>query len=364
MKVTILPENITPYLPLINKILPTHSQVPILSNILLKATTDGFFIKATDLELGAQVKIPAKIEREGAITVPGREFVETINSLPKDKIAITYDKGEATIICRENKIKFNTISQEEFPVLFKEKGVEVARFGKKEFTEIFSYLTFSVSQEDSRPQLTGVLIDSRDDATNFVSTDGYRMSVKTIKTQSKKLKEGLIVSVDLINEVMSLKSENEVILYVNKEESQVLIEVGDAIVIGRMIEGKFPDYERVLPSKSRTTVVFNRDELFQNVKIASIFARETSNIATLEISGDSMKLVTRAQGVGEGEAVIECRKEGEDNRIAFNIRYLMDLLKALTDQEIELGLNSQTEPAVFRTKEKDFLHVIMPIQVD
>ena len=364
MNVTILPENLIKYIPLINKVLPSHSQIPILSNVCLLATKDGFSIKATDLEIGTQIKIPAKVESEGAITIPGKEFLETINSFPKDKITIKVEKDTALLTCRDNKIVFSTISSDEFPQLFKEMGEEVIRFGRQEFLDIFSYLTFSVSQEETRPQLTGVYIDTKSDFVNFVSTDGYRMSVKKTKTNKKKLEEGLIVSVGIINEVMSLRDDDEVVMYLNKAESHVVFEVDGALIVGRMIEGKFPDYESVLPSQSKTTVIFNREELLQNVKLASVFARDNSNIANLQIEGNNIKLSTKAQGVGEGETVIECQKEGENNKIAFNIKYLLDLLKTLSEKEITLRLNSPSEPALFEVKEKDYVHVIMPIQVD
>jgi len=364
MKVTILPENITNYLPLINKVLPTHSQVPILSNVLLEANKDGFVISATDLEIATQIKIPAKIDREGGVTVPGKEFLEAINSLPKDKITIEMDKEIVVMTCRDNRIVFNTIAREEFPTLYKDKGELTSTFERAEFIDIFSYLTFSVSQEESRPQLTGVLIDTQDAGVSFVSTDGYRMSVKKQTGQKTKIKEALIVSVKLINEVISMKGESIINLYVNKLEGQVIFEVGDALVIGRMIEGNFPDYNRVIPKTSATTVVFERESLLQTVRLVSVFAKESSNIATLNIIGNTIKLETKSQGVGEGEAVVECQKTGDDNKIAFNIKYLLDLLKNVNDNSMELKLNSPSEPALFEIKEKNYLHVIMPIQVD
>ena len=112
------------------------------------------------------------------MTVPGKEFLETINSLPKDKVTISLEKDLAVVLCRSNRITFNTIAFEEFPQLYKEKGEKVSDFSREEFLDIFSYLTFSVSSDDIRPQLTGVYIDSRSSGVNFVSTDGYRMSVK------------------------------------------------------------------------------------------------------------------------------------------------------------------------------------------
>lgn len=363
MKVTLLPENVTVFATLLNKIIPSHPQLPILSNLLLEAVGSGLIMKATDLEMGAQIKVAAKIEEEGVVTVPGKEFLEVIASLPKDKVTISLEKDSLIVSCRGNKMTFNTIPTEEFPQLFKEKGVEVDRFLRKEFIEIFSCLIFSVSNEETRPQLSGVYVDKKKEYVNFVSTDGYRMSVKKVARKGS-VGGNLIVPVGLIGETIALKGEDDIVLYVNKEENQVLFEAGDAVIVGRMIEGSFPDYEKVLPASTATKATVNREELFQNVKLASVFGRENSNIASLEVVGDVVKISTRTQGVGEGEVSVECVKEGEDNKISFNIRYLLDVLKNLSSDEVILGLNSAVEPAVFATKEGDFSHVIMPIQVD
>ena len=364
MKVTFLPENLIQYTGLLIKILPTRPQVPILSNLLLKAEKGGFYITATDLEMGVCIKIPAKIEEEGSITIPGKEFLETINSLPKDRVDIFFEKEMVTVNCRENKMKFSTIPAEEFPTLFKEKGEEVATFTKDEFMDVFSYLLFSVSQEESRPQLTGIYIDSGEKGVNFVSTDGYRMSVKEVTGKKTKIKGGLIVTAGLISEISALKSDDTITMNLNKSENQIVVVSGGATFVGRMIEGNFPDYKKVIADKSATTVIFDREELLQCVKLASVFAKDSSNIASLEVEDKTMKISTRSQGVGEGEGAIECQKKGENNKIAFNIRYLMDLLKTVNEKSIELRLNSGTEPALFEVKERNFLHVIMPIQVD
>jgi DNA polymerase-3 subunit beta len=364
MKVTILPENITNYIPLLNKILPSHSQVPILSNIFIEAKSDGLTLKATDLEMGTEIKIPAKIEEEGAVTVPGKEFLEAIGSLPKDKIEIEVDKDIMNVKCRDTKVVFNTISKDEFPILYKGLGEKIADFTREEFLDIFSNLTFSVSMEDSRPQLMGVLINPVDSGVDFVSTDGYRMSVRKIGGKKTEEKEGVIVAVKLINEVIALKGEGSIVLYLNKNEGQVVFEIGDVIIVGRMIEGAFPDYGRVIPKESTTTVNFEREALLQGVKLVSVFAKDSSNIAMLSVEDKKIVIETKTQGVGEGKAVVECEKSGEDVKIAFNIRYLMDILRNVSDKTMILKLNSNMEPALFELEKKGFSHVIMPIQVD
>lgn len=363
MKVTILPENLIKYIPLINRVLPSHSQVPILSNVLLEADSTGFYIFSTDLDLGVRVKVPAKIEEEGGITVPGKEFLEAVSNLPKDKILIENDKDMLKVQCLDNKLSFRTIDKGEFPQIYKKKGEMIATLSRKDFVDTFTNILFSTSQEETRPQLTGVFVDPRKDAVNYVTTDGYRMTIK--KGQIDKRAEGsMVIPSKIINETVFLKGEEDVVVYKNKEENQIIFETGDAVLVGRMIEGSFPDYERVLPQKSETTVVFDREALLQNARLVSVFAKDTSNIATLTVENGQMFLKTRSQGIGEGESVMECEQKGEDVKISFNIKYLNDVLKANKEKDLILKLNSSMEPALFENKKGDFIHVIMPIQVD
>lgn len=364
MKVSFLPENIIKYIPTITKVIPTHSQVPILSNILLSADKNGFVIQATDLDMGVKIKIPSKIEEEGEVTVPGKEFLETLSSLPKDKVLLEKEKENLILTCAGNRIVFNTISPGEFPQLIKDKGEVVATFKNEEFLEIFSNLTFSVSQEESRPQLTGVYLNPGGSMVDFVSTDGYRMSIKKKEGKNIKTKEGLIISVKIVNEVLAVKGEDEVTIYVNSKENQVVFEVGEALFVGRMISGKFPDYEGVLPTKSSVTAEFDRDELLQSVRLVSVFAKDNSNIINLSVENGQIMVDANTQGVGRGEAGVACTQKGGDVKIAFNIRYLLDVLKFSGGKNLTLKLNSPADPALFESKESDFLHVIMPIQVD
>lgn len=366
MKVSLLVENLEKYLPLINKALPNHSQVPILSNIFLEAKTDGFYIKSTDLEIGVQIKIPAKIEETGATTVPGKQFIEIVSSLPKDKLTLSLEKDALKLVSRGNKVSFQTIPAEEFPELYKDAGVEVATFTQAEFEDIFSYLTFAVSTEETRPQLTGVLVTKRGGGLDFVATDGYRMSVKHVEpAENKKFGENLIVSVRLINEVMGLKGGSDtIVMRVSESGSQVFFETGDVLIVGRMIEGNFPDYVKAMPKSSKTTVMVDREEFLQNARLASVFARESTNILQVEFLEGVMRMFTKSSGVGEGEAEIEVVMKGEDNKIAFNAKFLLDLLKTLKEKEVTLKINGPLEPALFEVVDRNFSHIIMPIQTE
>src|SRR3989338_9360646 len=199
MKVEFLIENIEKFLPLVSK------KIPILSNILLEATKQGFYISVTNLEIGARIKIPAKIEEMGATTVPGRQFVETLSSLPKDKALLFLEKDALKIKCRGNNITFQTITRDEFPNVLDEKGEKKRTFSEEEMRSIFEKLIIAVSQDDSRPELTGILFSQRDGKTDFVATDGFRLSLKKMKKEKMLLgQESIILPARLILEAMGL----------------------------------------------------------------------------------------------------------------------------------------------------------------
>lgn len=365
MKIECLIENIEKHMSLLARIIPSHAQIPIFSNILIEANKEGFFLSVSDLEIGVRVKIPAKIEEEGATTVSAKHFLEIINSLPKDKVVFSLKDGSLSITSRGNKISMQTISPEEFPDLFSKKSEEKISFKEGEFKKIFSKLVFSVSQDESRPILMGVLLSQKDGQTDFVATDGYRLSFEKIKkTLFEADNQKLILSSKLINETLLLRDEDEISLFVLREANQVMIKSREVLLVGRMIEGDFPNYERVVPSSYKTRITLDRESFMQSVKLSSVFARESANIIRLKIEDGALNLSSRASGVGEGETKLEVDQEGENNEIAFNVKFVLDFLKNVNAKEIVFEMNSALDSGVFKpVSEKEYLHVIMPVRV-
>lgn len=364
MKAQLLVENIEPYLSSLSKALPSHSPVPVLLNILIEATASGLFISATDLEMGIKIKIPAKIEQEGSATVPGKQFVEVLNSLPKGKITLTYEKETLTIDSSEGKIVLQTIPKEEFPNLFEQKGEKVYTFTKEEFRDIFNKVIFSTSADDTRAELTGVYVTQKEDHIDFVATDGYRLSLKRV--DGKKIldeDDGLIISSKFIAEALTINSES-MNFYVYQEGNQVLLEADNIVLVGRLIQGNFPNYERVIPEDGATKAVIDVEEFSKSIKLASVFARESANIVRVKIVDKQLHLYSRSSGVGEGDIKIEIEQTGDDNEIAFNVKYLSEILRVVGEKRISLSINGPLEASLF-TLEKDtsFLHVIMPVRV-
>lgn len=362
MLAEILVENIEKYIPLLAKILPVHSQIPILSHILIEAREEGLFITATNLEFGAQVKIPAKITETGKIAIPGKYFLEIISSLPKDKLILRKEKDSVELTSRNSKFTLQTLPSEEFPKLFDQVTGEQLIIDKKAIDAIFSKVLLSISQEDSRPELTGICISRKEGKEEIVATDGYRLSLYS-NAKAKSQEESMtILSSKLIQEIVSLKSDG--ILFIERTTNQAIFQTDDIVLVGRLIAGRYPQYEKILPKAFKTKITTDKNRFFQEAKLASIFARENANILSLKISDGKILLFAKSSGVGESNAQIDIEQDGDDTEIAFNVRYLLDFLKQCDGEEVIVELNSSLEPAKFiDSSNPGYFHIIMPVRV-
>lgn len=366
MNVNCFSENLVKALPLLAKALPTFSQVPVLLNVLLEATSEGLFLTTTDLEIGVKVKVAAKVEQEGLTTVSGKHFFEVLSSLPPGKITLALEKDVLVLTSEQTKLQFNTISKDEFPNILESKGQKLFTFPANSFKTIFSQLIYAVSPDESRPQLTGVLFSQKPDGVDLVATDGYRLSVKKTRQQFLEKTERLIISSRFIQEALLLKGDTEqsVIMYLQTQGNQVVFEAGDTVMVGRIIQGEFPSYEKVIPTSSKTTCIVDKDEFLRAIRLVSVFARESANIVKLKIEDKKLHFFAASAGVGEGQISIEVEQDGEDNEISYNVKYLVDFLRNSAGKKIQMELSSSFEPGIFRiVGDISFLHVIMPVRV-
>lgn len=364
MVVEFLAGNLEKHLPSLTKSLPAHSQVPILSNILLEANNQGFFMSSTDLEFGVKIKIPAKVEENGATTVPGRQFLDTLSMLSKDKVKLSLEKDLLLLTSANTNVSFQTISQEEYPTIIQEKGGKIHEFTKKEMEKTFSSLLFSVAVDDARPELTGILFSQKEEGLELASTDGFRLSFYKNNESLFEKDTKHIIPVRLIQEAMALKEKETVCMYIHEQTSQVVFESDETLLIGRLIKGDFPNYAKVIPQETRTSIILDREEFLQQVRLSSVFARESANIVYLTVKEGVLTIKAKSSGVGSQESTIAGVQEGEGGEIAFNAKFLIDLLKNCDTKEIALHMNSPVEPSLFTLPGKsEFLHVIMPVRV-
>lgn len=367
MKLSLLSENLQKKLLFVNHAVSTKTHLPILLNFLLDAKKGALNIKATDLEIGIEVNVPANIEEEGTITIPAKTFSELINIIPSGKINLSTTKEGLELTGEKIKTIFPTTSPEDFPKIYENLGEEAIALKKETVDEELKKIVFAASQDSGRPALSGVLIKEENGKLVIVATDGYRLSLERHIPESKKRKDGLslLVPSRVIKElILMAKEEDEIKIYASKERNQIIFLQNGMILVGRLIEAEFPSFEKIIPTSFSTKTVFDKEELQKAVKMCFLFARETANIIKLTIKKDKIVISSNTPQVGENTVEIDAKTTGDENEIAFNARYLLDLFSNINEEQMSFEMSGPLNPGVFKIeKDESFLHLIMPIRV-
>lgn len=377
MKIICLQENLSKGINTVSRLVSSKTQLPILSNILLKTEEGRLKITATNLETGINLWIGAKIEKEGSFTIPAKILSEFVNSLPKDKVTLELKGNLLNISCQSFSADINGLPASEFPEVPSLDGKISFVLEPEVLKRAINCVGFAAATDEGRPVLTGVLFNFKKEKIEIVATDGYRLSIKTIDNKNKKeevFKEKIIVPARTMMEVARIiqegtKEEKEKVqISLTKEGGQIIFHYQDTDLITRLIEGQFPAYEKIIPQENTTKIIVSTPELIQAVRVASIFARESANIVKFKIQsingGPKLKIMANAPQLGRNITELDIKKEGEDNKIAFNSRYLMDLLTNIGSEELIFEMGGSLNPGVFKPVGDDsYLHIIMPVRV-
>ncbi len=367
MKVQILTPNLVSKLSFLNRAVSPKSQLPVLQNFLIESVEGKIKLSSTDLEIGIEIFCPAKIEEHGEITVPAKLFTELINSLTDDMLTLETKEKTLEVHTKRTKSIFQTINSEEFPKLYEERGEKLAVLSGKDIKHEFSSVVFAASQDTARPALSGVLVRKEPEGFLLVATDGYRLSLRHYKTTENRAGESAsyIIPARVFRELLSLKDENkDISIYVSQQNNQVLFEQEDTVLIGRLIEAEFPNFAKIIPSDFSVSVSFDREELLKAVKICSVFARDSANIIKFALAADNITVSSGSSAIGENTVRVDAKLTGEENEIAFNARYLLDVLGNVEEKDLAFDMIGPLNPGIFKIQgDTSFLHMIMPIRV-
>jgi DNA polymerase-3 subunit beta len=377
MRVSVLQENLVRGLSIVNRAVNSRPTLPVLSNVLL-ATEDGRLkLSATDLELSISMWVGAKVEEDGSVTVPARTFYDLTSNLSPERIDMELNTRNQTINlqCGGTDTNLRGIPAEEFPLVPEADPNANIVIPGDVLKDMIAEVAFSAAREDNRPVLTGIYTNFSGNTLTMASADGFRLTVRktTLDFEVGEELEIIIPARTLVEIEKIIDDEDEVFVSVPDGRNQIMFHMGDIDVISNLIEGSFPEYERIIPADHSTETFIYRDEFLRACKRSEIFARDNSNIARLRIEPSSdggpgaVNVSAQSNEMGDNTSMIDATIEGNGVEISFNIRYLIDVLNVLHDDQILLETNTASDPGVIkplgRDEREEFLYVIMPMQV-
>ena len=375
MKLSCIQENISRGLGVVGRAVATRTTLPITNNVLLATDQSRLKLIATNLEMAISCWIGAKVEEEGAITVPARLLTEFVNSLPNDRIDINLSPRTKTLglKCARFEARISGVDAKDFPPIpTVEEGI-TTRVEVEALRQGISQVVFAAASEESRPVLTGVDAQFDNDLLTLAAADGFRLAVyKLPLTTPVSQKTEVIIPARTLAELNRLIPDDEetISITVNPNKSQALFRLKDTELVSQLVQGTFPQYTQLIPQSYNTRAIVDIAEFLRATKTASIFARDGSGIVRLEITSGGeltpgkMKVSARSEEIGDDVGEIDAVIEGEEAKIAFNGRYLVEVLSALRETQVALEITNPSSPGVIRPVGVDnYIHVVMPMFV-
>jgi len=368
MKLICAQSDLEQALNIVNKAITPNTTLPVLNNILFKAEDKKLHLAATNLEVAIEYFIPADVKIEGSITVPAKLISAYIALLKDEKLEISLLDGDTVHIkSTTSQTKIKGINASEFPVIPKFEKENTISVETKELESAITQTVFSASTNTSRPVLSGVLFDIDNDIMKVVATDSYRLAEKTIRLKGAAgVTTQCIVPARTVMELGKILSRSEAKdVEINISKNQALFVAGDVRLMSRLIEGKFPPYGKIIPKSTKTKLEVLSEDLANVVRRVSLFARENNNSIKISATNDGkLNISTEETKIGEEKAELNAKVEGENNKIALNAQYLLDVLNYVQSDSVVLEVDDKLSPAIVRsTKEKDYVYIIMPLKI-
>ncbi len=374
MKLTCLQENLSRGLNIVGKAVSTRSTLPVLGNVLLATDQSRLKLAATNLELGINCWIGARIEEKGAITLPARTLVDMVNAFTAEKVSMELNVRSKSLrlTCGRSEANIKGIDAEEFPLIPESEpdGVEIPSGA---FGEMITKTAFAAAADESRPILTGVLVKFDGERVTMAAADGFRLSVAYSGLGSPVDEPfTLIIPANSLKELNRICGDQEqpIRLTLPAGRGQVIFAIKDVDLVSQLIDGAFPDYDQIIPTSHATRTVVATSEMLAACKAADIIAREAAHTARIRILPDDeltpghMVVAAMSAETGDNETEIDALVDGDPVEVAFNVRYLNEVLSVIETPQVAVETVSESNPGVIRpVGNDDFVHVIMPMHL-
>lgn len=374
MKIICTKENLVNTLALISSIANRNINLPILNNVLLKATGQKVDLIATNLELAITAQLRAKVEQPGSFTVPAKTLNDFVNLLSEEKVELSLKENELEIVCGKSATKIKGLPAEEFPIIPEVGGGKGYVLDCNNFKSALDQVNQAAAKNDIRPELAGILFNFNSQANKslvMAATDSYRLAEKKIKIEQGEDKIGVIVPVRTAQEINRILALNKNIggteknIRVTLSENQIVLRNNDVELVSRLVEGQYPDYTQIIPEKFNTIAELSTQQIIKEVKAASLFTTTGVNAITFNLRPENGAVVISSASAqaGEHQAEINAEISGAPNSILLNHRYVLDGLNNIESTTCELKIVNGDSPCVFAPKDDNsYLYIVMPIR--
>jgi len=375
MKVSCLQENLKRGLNIVGRAVSPRSTLPVLGNVLLATDSGRLKLSATNLEIGINCWIGAKVEDEGAITVPARTLADLVGAFPLEQVDMELIVRTQTLNLRAGRSEANVkgIDAQEFPIVPVPEGEGGIPIEPDVLRTAISQVAFAAATDESRPILTGVLAKFEDTQLTLAAADGFRLAVRTVSLpQSVSDPFSIIIPARALVELGRISGEQKepVIITVTPTRNQVLFQLTDIVLVSQLIDGNFPDYRQIIPRDTTTHAVIDTTAFMRACKTSLVFARDAAHIVRLhvksgsELSPGHMLVSATSAETGDDVSELDASVEGDEVEIAFNVKYLIDVLSVADTPQVTLETTTSSSPGVIRpVGEVDYTYVVMPMHL-
>lgn len=366
MKLSIPQPNLLQSLQTVSRSSGNRAALPVLSHVLLQTNQSKLQLSCTNLEIGVFRTVPAEIVEEGSVSLPVKMLLDVVASLPAVTINLESTNDQVKLTTASFTANFNGLSAEEFPdIPFDAKSSLTV--SAPEIAQALSQITFAAAVDEGRPVLTGILTQIKTNSIEFVATDGFRLAHQTLPLKNASPSTALIprrTFEEIIRLLTEQKSLPELQIASSESQNQIIFTLDDTKLSSRLIEGNFPNWEKILPTTFVAHLTIEREVILQAVKLASIFAKDNANVIKFTISANKLMISSEAKQLGTQENILDCQTEGQDLEIAFNSRFVVEALIACPGDQVKLNFSGPLSPCQLTPVGQSGLeYVIMPIRL-
>jgi len=375
MKISCLQENLAKGLAVVGRAVGSRSTLPQASHVLLASDEGRLKLVATNLEIAITCWIGAQVEEEGAVTVPARLLTDFVSSLPNERIDMSLPARakQLNLNCARNEASVSGMDAADFPPVPPVDDGFRLKLDAKALRTAIEHVEFAAAADDTRPVLTGIHTLLEDSELTLAAADGFRLAVyKLALSEEVPEKVEVIIPARAMRELMRLLAEEEepLELAFNAARSQVLLRLKSVEMVATLVQGTFPNYSQLIPGSYASRALIDMRQFLQETRIAAIFARDGSGIVRIQLQpGEDVapgKLIisARAEEIGEHRGEMDVKIEGEASKIAFNSKYLQEVLQVLDCSQVALETSTPSSPGVIRpVGVENYVHVVMPMFV-